>query len=141
MSKTKVNPYLAFPGNCREAMNFYKNSLEGELEILEFEDSPMEVPEQHKNKILHSKLEFGESIIMASDIMPGQNVNFGDSMSIAVSAESEENGEKYFSKLSEGGKVIMPFEDAFWGAKFGMLQDKFGVRWMVDCTKTDSASE
>jgi len=137
MKKTTVNPYLAFPGNCREAMEFYKTALDGNLEMMEFEGSPMEVPDDHKNKILHSKLEFGDSVIMASDGMPNQKVNFGDSVSISISAENENSGEMYFDKLAEGGKVLMPFADAFWGSKFGMLEDKFGVRWMVDCSKGD----
>ena len=77
---------------------------------------------------------------MASDTMPNNLINIGDNVSISIAAESEEIGAKYFNKLSEGGKVIMPFEDAFWGSKFGMLEDKFGVRWMVDCSKSEMVS-
>lgn len=133
MSSTKVNPYLAFKGNCKEAMEFYKSALGGELEFMDFSTAPMEVPDDYKSKILHSKLQFGDAIIMASDTMPNNEINVGDNVSIAIAVESEEVGEKYFNNLSNGGKIMMPFAEAFWGSKFGMLEDKFGVRWMVDC--------
>lgn len=141
MSTSKVNPYLAFKGNCKEAMEFYKSALGGELELMDFSGAPMDVPEDYKSKIMHSKLEFGEAIIMASDTMPGTEINFGDNVSVAIAAESEEIGQKYFNNLSTDGKVLMPFADAFWGSKFGMLEDKFGVRWMVDCSKAEFVSE
>ena len=140
MGKSTVNPYLAFKGNCKEAMEFYKSIFGGGLELMDFSSAPMEVPAEYKSKILHSKLKFADAIIMASDTMPNNPINIGDNVSISIAAESEEIGAKYFNKLSEGGKVIMPFEDAFWGSKFGMLEDKFGVRWMVDCSKSEMVS-
>jgi len=68
----------------------------------------------------------------------GQNLTFGDNFSISVSAESREEADRLFNGLSEGGKMEMPLADAFWGAYFGMLQDKFGVRWMVSYDKNYS---
>ncbi len=141
MSKSRANPYIAFKGNCREAMEFYKSALEGELELMEFSTAPMDVPEEYKSKILHSKLQFADAIIMASDTMPNTSINIGDNVSISIAAESVEVGEEYFNKLSEDGKVLMPFADAFWGSKFGMLEDKFGVRWMVDCSNAEFVSK
>ena len=141
MSKSTVNPYLAFKGNCKEAMEFYKTALDGELELMDFSTAPMEVPEVYKTKILHSKLNFDDAVIMASDTMPNNPINIGDNVSISIAAESEEIGEKYFNSLSEGGKVIMPFSEAFWGSKFGMLEDKFGIRWMIDCSKAEFVSQ
>ncbi len=137
MGKSTVNPYLAFKGNCKEAMEFYKSALGGELELMDFSSAPMEVPEEYKSKILHSKLHFADAVIMASDTMPNNPINIGDNVSISIAAESTEVGQKYFNNLAEGGKVMMPFADAFWGSKFGMLEDKFGVRWMVDCSKSE----
>ena len=141
MGKTTATPYIAFKGNCKEAMEFYKSALGGELEMMDFSSAPMEVPEEYKSKILHSKLKFDDATIMGSDTMPNNPINIGDNVSISISADSEEAGEKYFNNLSEGGKVMMPFADAFWGSKFGMLEDKFGIRWMVDCSKSEFVSE
>jgi PhnB protein len=137
MSNSTINPYLAFKGNCRDAMEFYKTALGGELEIMDFSSAPMEVPDDYKSKVLHSKLTFANATIMASDTMPGNEINFGDNISVAIGADSEQIGEIYFNNLAEGGKILMPFENAFWGSKFGMLEDKFGVRWMVDCSNSE----
>ena len=133
--KTKTNVYLTFNGNCEEAMNYYKEVFGANLETMPFEGSPIEVPEDYKQKIMHSTLTFEDAVIMASDTMPGQEVNRGDATSISVNATNLDDAERFFNRLSEGGKIIMPFEDTFWGARFGMCLDKFGVSWMVDCEK------
>ncbi|KAA3618444.1 MAG: VOC family protein [Calditrichaeota bacterium] len=135
--KTTINPYLSFNGNCREAMTFYKTALDGELEIMTFADSPMEVPEDHKNKVMHASVKFADAILMASDGMPGNEVTFGDAYNISIGAKSAEEGERYFKNLSEGGSVTMPYSEQFWGDTFGMLTDKFGIRWMVNAAKGD----
>lgn len=131
ITSSTVNPYLTFDGNCKEAMNFYKEVFNANLDIMPFEGSPVEVPEDYKSKIMHSTLTFESALIMASDTMPGQTVNRGDGCAISVNASSLELAEKYFKGISEGGQVIMPFEEVFWGGKFGMCADKFGVVWMV----------
>ncbi len=130
---TTVNPYLHFGGNCLEIMTFYKKVLRGNLEIIHFEGSPVEVPDNYKHKILHSTLTFGDAVIMASDTMPGKEVTRGNAISISVNATNIKDAVEYFKGLSESGKIIMPFEDTFWGAKFGMCIDKFGISWMVNC--------
>ncbi|MCG8700735.1 MAG: VOC family protein [Bacteroidales bacterium] len=129
--KTTLNPYLNFNGNCEEAMNFYKECLGGNLEFSTFDTAPMEVPEDYKKKILHSTLKFGDAVFMASDTMPGYEVQMGSSFAISINASSLDQAQSFFGKLSEGGNVMMPFEKAFWGGMFGMLQDKYGVNWMV----------
>lgn len=141
MMKSTINPYVAFKGNCKEAMEFYKSIFGGELELMDFSSAPMDIPEEYKSKIMHAKLQFGNAVIMASDTMPNNPINVGDNVSISLGAESVEVGTKCFNSLSEGGKVLMPFADAFWGSKFGMLEDKFGVRWMIDCSKAEFVSE
>lgn len=129
--QTTINPYLTFPGNCREAMEFYKTCLNGELEIMPFEGSPVDVPDDYKQKVLHSTLMFGDAVLMASDNQPGQKVEFGNAIFISIAASDLEEAENIFNALSSGGRVIMPFDDTFWGSKFGMFTDKFGVGWMV----------
>jgi len=137
-NKTTANCYLAFSGNCREAMTFYEEALQGKLEIMPFEGSPMEVPDDYKNKVMHATLTFGDAMIMASDGMPGQEVSQGNNVHISINATTVDEAEKYFNNLSVGGQIIMPLADTFWGAKFGMLTDKFGVQWMVNCELEES---
>lgn len=128
-----LNPYLTFNGNCREAMTFYKEALDGTLEMQTFESAPMEIPKEQKNRIMHATLKFGGAIIMASDSMPGQDVAVGSAVQLSISTADVKNGEQMFKNLAQGGRITMPFEKTFWGAMFGMLVDKFGLPWMVNC--------
>ena len=128
---TTINPYLAFNGNCREAMEFYKEALDGELKIQTFGESPLEVPPEYKDKVMHATLTFGDAIIMASDGMPGHEVTFGNSVNLSIAALTVEDGERMFNNLSAGGTVTMPWNKTFWNSMFGMLTDKYGMDWMV----------
>ncbi|MCB2219735.1 MAG: VOC family protein [Bacteroidetes bacterium] len=130
--KTQLNPYLTFPGNCREALEFYKEATNGQVENMPFEGSPVDVPDHYKQHVLHSTLRFGHAVVMASDSMPGQEIVFGNGNYISIAAESLQLAERYFRKLSAGGHILMPFEKTFWGGVFGMFIDKFGVGWMVN---------
>lgn len=129
---TTVNPYLAFNGNCREAMTFYKKALDGELTLQTFGESPVEVSPEHKDKVMHAILTFGNAIIMASDGMPGHEVKPGNSVNLSIAALTVEDGERMFNNLSAGGTVTMPWNKTFWGAMFGMFTDKFGMDWMIN---------
>lgn len=128
-----VHPYLFFPGNCNEAMNFYKGILGGNLEVMPFEGSPMEVPDEYKQNVMHSTLQSGSVIIMASDGMPGQEVPKGSMTSLSLDFGDVKDAEKAFNALSEGGLVTMPFQKTFWGSMFGSCTDQFGIDWMVSC--------
>ncbi len=134
-----VNPYLTFNGNCEEAFNFYKSVFGGEFrQISKFKDMPpmpgMEMPEAEKERILHVSLPISkETILMGSDsnLRMGE-VKMGQHMSLSIGADSKEEAGHIFNSLSAGGKVTMPIADMFWGAYFGMLEDKFGFTWMVN---------
>jgi len=128
----ELGPYLNFNGNCREAMNFYKACLGGTLTLMTFEDSKQDVPAGMKDQIMHSTLRFTEHLsIMGSDSMPDYRVENGTSITISINCESEELVDTYYKALAQGGKETMPLSDTFWGARFGMLTDKFGIQWMV----------
>lgn len=129
---TKVNPYLVFNGSCKDAMKFYAEIMDGKVEFMTFKEAPMEFPKETQDKIMHSSLKFGEAVIMASDNMPGNPVGYSDGHSVLVNTDTLEDAEHVFNSLLEGGKVVIPFDDTFWGAKFGQLVDKFGVQWMVN---------
>lgn len=132
----KLYPYLNFKGNCEEALDFYKDALGGHIsQIGRYGDSPMESPEELKDKIIHARLSFGDAMIMFSDAMNGKDTPQTDNISLSVECDTDEQLEEVFSKMSKGGKVTMPLQDQFWGARFGMLTDKFGFHWMFNCEK------
>jgi PhnB protein len=132
----KLYPYLSFKGNCEEALDFYKDALDGQIvQIGRYGESPMPSKEEDKNKIIHARLQFGDALIMASDVMNEDKFSRSGDISLSVECETEEQLDSVFSKMSKGGTVTMPLADQFWGAKFGMLKDKFGIHWMFNCEK------
>lgn len=133
-----TNTYLTFNGNCREVMNYYCEILDGKLEIQNFDTAPMEIPEGYGSKVLHATLLYGESVLMASDSMPGQEVTVGNNFAISIGSDDLEKGRDIFNKLAEGGTVLMPFEQTFWGATFGACIDKYGINWMVNVENEQS---
>ncbi|WP_299556255.1 VOC family protein [Seonamhaeicola sp.] len=134
----KAHTYLHFNGNCETAMNFYKDVLDGTMTtFMRFGEAPEEAfkaPDFAQNWVMHCTLEFGGTLLMASDYL-SQDQDFvsGSNFAVSISVDDEAQGQAICDSLAEGGKLMMPFMDAFWGGKFGMLQDKFGVHWMVSC--------
>lgn len=136
-----VNPYITFEGNCEEAINFYKKALNGEvLYTQRYGDSPM-AAEGMNDKVLHTTLKVGDSTIMACDNMPGQPAASGSSISLAIGLNDTARAKTIFDNLADGGNVTMPLDKTFWAEAFGMLTDKFGVNWMVNCDKPAEESE
>jgi PhnB protein len=128
-----IAPYLAFNGNCREAFGFYGQVFGAEPFIQTFGESPVDASEDAKGLVMHTHLDAGSIQLMASDAMPGQPpVEFGSNVSLSVNCDSEEQQTRLFNALAEGGTVTMPLQDVFWGARFGMCTDKFGVHWMFN---------
>jgi PhnB protein len=132
-SNTSVQPYLFFNGRCEEALEFYRSVLGAEVEMFSrFKDAPepdMAQPGM-ENKVMHASFRIGETLLMASDGMGGGQPRF-EGFSLSITVPDEEKASKIFKALSEGGKVTMPLEKTFWAPKFGMLEDRFGVGWMV----------
>jgi len=136
-----LNPYLNFPGNTEEAFNFYKSVFGGEFAggIFRFKDTPEaeKLGKSEREKVMHIALPIGKgNMLMATDALEsmGHKVTPGTNFHLSIEAESKDEAEKIFNSLSKGGKVTMPIADAFWGAYFGMLTDKFGMQWMVNYT-------
>jgi PhnB protein len=128
-----IIPYLNFNGNAAEALAFYANALGGKVvQQSTFGDANMAQDESMKNKILHAVFEAGALKFMVSDCPPGVSVSSGDQVSLSLNFIDLETIEKTFTALSEGGHVTMPMQDTFWGARFGMTKDKFGVHWMFN---------
>jgi len=129
-----LHPFISFSGNCEEAMNYYKNKLGGEiLALMHFDEGPMEIPSECKKNVMFCELKFGNCTILASDKMPGTELTVGDNIALSIRTSNLEITEKWFKTLSEEGFVKMPLQDTFWGARFGMLTDKFGINWMFNC--------
>lgn len=130
---TKLNPYLNFKDNTREAMEFYHTVFGGKLAMSTFKDYHASQDPSEDNKIMHAQLEAGDGItIMASDTPAHMEYRTGTDYSMSLTGDNEAELRGYFEKLSEGGTVSMPLEKAIWGDTFGMLTDKFGVSWLVN---------
>ena len=132
-----INPYLNFNGSTEVAFNFYKSVFGGEFAaLIRFKDTPEagKITENEKDKIMHITLPIGlGNTLMASDVLEsmGHTLTSGNNFYLSISADSEADADRIFKGLSAGGKVTMPLEKTFWGSYFGMLIDKFGIRWMV----------
>ena len=129
-----TNTYLYFDGRCREAMTFYGKCWQAEPTFTPFSAGPPEICAAAKDapdRILHSELASGSVVLMASDMMPGSRFYLGNNFSLSITCESLPEMERLFHALSEKGKVTLPMHDAFWGGRFGMLDDQFGVSWML----------
>lgn len=134
---SKINSYLTFNGNCREAMNFYKDCLGGELSIQTIGESPIseKMPEQMKQSILHSTLIKGQLMLMGSDMVGDSGLIKGNAVSLMLDCDSEEEIQRIYSKLCEGGNAEHPLENSFFGAVFGDLTDKYGNHWLLHFAK------
>ncbi|MCE6991862.1 VOC family protein [Dyadobacter sp. CY323] len=133
----KLNSYLNFDGTAEEAFNFYKSVFGGEFLMLsKMGDMPgaEQVPDAEKNRVMHVSLPIGEDLLMGSDIVPsmGHTLTSGNYSYISIFTESREEADRLFNGLSEGGKIEMPMEDAFWGDYFGSFWDKYGIGWMIN---------
>jgi PhnB protein len=130
----QINPYVNFSGNCREAMIFYNDCLQGELTLQTVEGSPIEAqcPGAMKDQILHSSLiKNGTLLLMGSDMVGPDGYLKGNSIALSLSCSSEEEINNFFKKLSAGGQIVHPLQAEFWGAIFGVVSDKFGIKWML----------
>lgn len=129
--------YLAFNGNCREAMTFYNEAFNGELKFMTFAESPMknEVPEEFQNMIMHCNILKDGFVLMAADNFGNNQVTFGSSVSLVVNCATEEEETFLFNQIGRDGTITMPLQDTFWGARYGMLIDKFGISWMFNFEK------
>jgi len=133
----KLNPFLRFnDSKCREAMNFYKDCIGGELEFMTVKGSPMskDMPADKQDIIMHSTLKKGDWVLIGSDMMRDKAV-VGDNVGVSLECESESEIKEIFAKLSKDGDVFMPLEEVFWGAIFGLVTDKYGIEWMLNYTK------
>jgi PhnB protein len=132
----QVTPYLFFDGRCEEALEFYKKAIGAEIGMMmRFNESPEPpppgmVPPGSENKIMHAALRIGSTALMASDGRAQGQPKF-EGFSLSLDAKDEAEADRLFKALSDGGKVNMPLAKTFYARSFGMVQDRFGMNWMV----------
>lgn len=132
-----THPYLIFNGNCREAFAFYETLFHGQIEMIStFAGTPAEahVPPEWKDKVLHAALRYGDNVLYGSDA-GGPNYETPQGFGIAIVLADPSEAERLFHALAEGGTIKMPFGETFWAHRFGMVTDRFGTPWMVNCDK------
>jgi PhnB protein len=138
----KINPYICLPGTAKEALKLYSQVFKTEPDAISyFKDVPagagMEVSEANADRVMHASIKVGDNHFMISDA-PGEmdaTTAFGNATQVSIHPDSREDADRIFALLCDGGSVVMPMNDAFWGDYFGMAKDKFGIAWMINYSK------
>ena len=129
----RLNPYLNFRDDARDAMTFYRSVLGGELTISTFGEFHASEDPAEQDKVMHAQLETPDGLVlMASDTPQAMEFRPQAGVAVSLSGDDEDTLRAYWERLSEDGSVVMPFEQAPWGATFGMCVDRFGTSWMVN---------
>ena len=135
--KRTIQPYLFFNGSCEEAIEFYRKAVGAEVEmVMRFKESPEPpppgtVPAGFDNKIMHASFRIGQTIVLASDGCSDDKASF-QGFSLSLNVASEKEADSVFAALADSGQVKMPLTKTFWSPRFGMVEDRFGVGWMIN---------
>ncbi len=135
----KINSYLMFNGQCEAAFTFYERCLGGKIAFkITNGESPMakETPPERHNQILHARFVAGDNVLMGSDLPP-ERYDEPQGFFVSLNIDTPKEAERVFTALSEKGKVLLPIQETFWAHRFGMLNDQFGIPWMINCEKTE----
>lgn len=131
----KLYPHLAFNGECEAAFQFYKRCFGGEIiTMLAYGNSPMaeQAPLEWRGKILHATLNFGDNVLAGSDSLPGQYEQ-PKGFQALLGVDDPAEAERIFNALAENGTVLMPIQQTFWARRFGVVVDRFGIPWEINC--------
>ncbi|MFC5741756.1 VOC family protein [Dyella tabacisoli] len=134
----KINAYLNFNGDCKTAFECYAQCFRGKITMIShFADAPAsmceQIPAEFHDKVMHARLEIGDQVLMGSDSAPPCPYEGIKGCSMAIAIDDPAEAERIFNTLAENGTVQMPLDETFWAKKFGMLTDRFGVAWMINC--------
>lgn len=131
----KLNPYLSFNGQCKQAFEFYAKCLRGEI-VMMLTNGELPAQDQMQGTapelIMHGRLIIGDQVLMASDA-PSNCYNGTKGMTVAINVDTPAEAERIFKELSDGAEITMPMQQTFWAHRFGMLTDRFGIPWMINC--------
>jgi len=139
----QLNPYLYFNGQCEAAFRFYEQCLGGKIvAMMPHEGTPAadHVPSEWRNKIIHARLVVGDKVLMGSDAPP-EHYEAMKGFSVTLGIDDLVEAERIFNALVQGGTVRMPLQKTFWATRFGMLVDRFGTPWMINCEQAATTSE
>ena len=131
----KMNPYLSFKGDCEAAFKYYEQHLGGEMgAIFRYGGTPLSgsVPEDWPDKVMHGSITIGGQTLQAADVAPG-SYESPQGFSLTLQITSAIDAERMFEALADGGQVRLPLEKTFWAERFGMVIDRFGVPWIINC--------
>jgi PhnB protein len=131
----QLNPYLSFNGQCEAAFEFYEQCLGGKIDaMMTHGESPMspQVSSEWRNKIIHARMVVGDKVLMGSDAPP-EHYEEPKGFSVSLSVKNPAEAERIFHDLAQNGKVRMPIQKTFWSVRFGMVVDRFGIPWMINC--------
>lgn len=133
---SRLNPYISFAGEAKQAMEFYKKVFGGTLAVHTYGEFGGEAPPGYADKIMHGMLETPKGFtLMGSDNPPGTEHKPGNDIAVSLSGEDADELRGYWEKLSDGGQVSVPLEKQMWGDVFGMCTDRFGITWMVNVSE------
>lgn len=138
----QLNPYLSFNGTCEAAFKLYEQALGGKPgPMFRYGGSPMadQAPAGWQDKIMHGSITVGDLVLMGADIVPDK-YEAPRGFSLSIQLRSTADAERMFSELARDGKVMMPLEKTFWAERFGMVIDRFGIPWLINCEASDQSS-
>ena len=138
----QMNPYLSFNGDCEAAFKLYEHCLGAKLgPIFRYGESPMadQAPANWSNKIMHGSLTIGDQLVMGADLVP-EKYEQPKGIFLSLQIQSTDEAERVFQELSKDGRVVMPLEKTFWAERFGVVVDRFGIPWLVNCEGSDVAT-
>ncbi|MEP7052007.1 MAG: VOC family protein [Pseudomonadota bacterium] len=135
MAIKQLNPYLLFNGAAGKALELYQSALGAKVQsVTRYGDMPHnQQPPENKDRVMHAALSIGAGVLMLSDVPPGESLAPGRAFQVCLDFDDPADLQTKFDALAHGGSVDAPVSDTFWSAKFGMLTDAFGVRWMFNC--------
>lgn len=131
----QMNPYLSFKGECEAAFKFYEECLGGRPgELFRYAGTPLanQVPADWSNKIMHGSLMLGDQALMGGDVAPDK-YEAPKGFSLSLQIKSATDAERIFHELARDGRVMVPMEKTFWAERFGMVVDRFGIPWLINC--------
>jgi PhnB protein len=135
----QMTTYLSFKGECEAAFKFYEQCLDGQLgAIFRYAGSPLadQVPADWQDKVMHGSFTLGDQVLMGGDVAPDRYEQ-PKGFSLSLQMQSPADAERIFHELAKDGTVVMPLEKTFWAARFGMVVDRFGIPWLINCEASD----
>ena len=131
----QLSPHISFDGKCEEAFKFYEKALGAKIQaMMNYAGTPAagQVPADWGKKIIHAAIKIGDTVVMGVDAPPS-HFHKPQGFSISLDVKEPAEADRLFNALAEGGKITMPINKTFWAQRFGMVTDRFGIPWMVNC--------